>query len=312
MNKINFPRKGLDGKIYSQTEIENWYWKQIENVLKRKPNNFKFENKEKLVFLYIKRNLKKIVLANPYLQKRYISVVDQRYNNLFFKYNKLTSYGFQILKYFSYSEIRNSILVGLAKKINIKTCIYCNANYTLVIENQETSKALFEYDHFFPKNKYPFLSISLYNLIPSCSSCNLLKSSKSLSFDLHPYIFDISSLFKFVVKDPLNLWLKNNQQNVTIDILPSQVEYSDLVKELCKSFKLKETYERHKDIVQEVFTKVYLKSYYGNPNNFPFLKNKEISAKRLLLGNYESPLEIELRPLSKFIQDIWQQANNEE
>ena len=74
----------------------------------------------------------------------------------------------------------------LVKKLDIKTCPYCNRNYTFVLNRG--LKARPEYDHFYPKADYPFLALSFYNLIPSCPSCNHLKKGKQI--DLNPYLID--------------------------------------------------------------------------------------------------------------------------
>ena len=67
-------------------------------------------------------------------------------------------------------------LLFLAKWLNVKTCPYCNMHYTLYAEEYVTKRAIhkmakFQYDHFFDKAEYPMLSMSLYNLVPSCASC---------------------------------------------------------------------------------------------------------------------------------------------
>ena len=45
-------------------------------------------------------------------------------------------------------------------KLNRDTCTYCNRNYTLNLIN---SRARAELDHWFPKEKYPILSLSFFN-----------------------------------------------------------------------------------------------------------------------------------------------------
>jgi hypothetical protein len=57
----------------------------------------------------------------------------------------------------------------LAKSLNINTCLYCNINSIYTVINEENEKILRpEFDHFFDKATYPILSLSIYNLIPSC------------------------------------------------------------------------------------------------------------------------------------------------
>ena len=58
--------------------------------------------------------------------------------------------------------------------LKIDTCVYCNKNYTLYY-NGNNARA--ELDHWFPKEKFPILALSFYNLIPSCHSCNHIKGN---------------------------------------------------------------------------------------------------------------------------------------
>jgi hypothetical protein len=60
-------------------------------------------------------------------------------------------------------------------KLNIDTCVYCNRNYTLDFKKLNNSRA--QLDHWFPKDKFPILALSFYNLIPSCQSCNHIKGN---------------------------------------------------------------------------------------------------------------------------------------
>ena len=82
------------------------------------------------------------------------------------------------------------ILSSVYNDLNIGVCPYCNRNYTSIIEiepNEEQIKkmkylgqkpdkpikyVLPSFDHYFPKTEYPYLSLSLWNLIPTCEYCN--------------------------------------------------------------------------------------------------------------------------------------------
>lgn len=74
------------------------------------------------------------------------------------------------------------MFIHFSKSLKLTVCPYCNRDY---INSRGNSHAGFEMDHFFSKDKYPFFAISLYNLVPSCSSCNRLKSNKNIN--LSPY-----------------------------------------------------------------------------------------------------------------------------
>lgn len=71
--------------------------------------------------------------------------------------------------------------------LDIRVCPYCGANR---IDPRKNQRAASNLDHFFPKKNeskkfYGIFALSLFNLIPSCPSCNLIKATKLLS--LSPY-----------------------------------------------------------------------------------------------------------------------------
>ena len=57
---------------------------------------------------------------------------------------------------------------------HVKYCPYCNADTIYAVEKDCDSIKLAKsaFDHFYPRWRYPFLGISLYNLIPACTRCN--------------------------------------------------------------------------------------------------------------------------------------------
>ncbi|HHD2944424.1 TPA: hypothetical protein ACNZ7J_002079, partial [Enterobacter bugandensis] len=76
-----------------------------------------------------------------------------------------------------------------------RSCPYCNQSYAFTIRAQkkEFRPTL---DHFFPKESYPHLALSLYNLVPSCSICNSSLKGRinfSKTPHLHP-LFDNESI----------------------------------------------------------------------------------------------------------------------
>lgn len=52
-------------------------------------------------------------------------------------------------------------------KTQLRVCPYCGMEFI-----QPSGKTKKQIDHFFPKNRYPFLALSYFNLIPSCDTCN--------------------------------------------------------------------------------------------------------------------------------------------
>lgn len=91
------------------------------------------------------------------------------------------------------------------RSLGIKYCPYCNADsiYAVPLDSGRliAGKTIqVELDHFMSQGDYPYLSLSLYNLIPSCHRCNSgLKHDAKIDFDncLYPYRDSIHDHIKF-------------------------------------------------------------------------------------------------------------------
>lgn len=93
------------------------------------------------------------------------------------KYEFTLSLLIKIFDYQGQLSSNKSRSYHLTKEIGHNTCVYCNRQYAFNIEkeggkndcNRFARPAL---DHWFPKSVYPLLSLSIHNLIPSCTICN--------------------------------------------------------------------------------------------------------------------------------------------
>lgn len=70
---------------------------------------------------------------------------------------------------------KESTAYWLQRQLGVKVCPYCNRMYTITLFGENKIRP--DFDHFYPKSKYPYLSVSLFNLIPSCSMCNTKKGN---------------------------------------------------------------------------------------------------------------------------------------
>ena len=320
MNKIEFPRVGYDGVSRTQGKIEKWFCGEIRDEIEQRLDGIQGEAQwsvdEKHCAELIKDHIPFILLADPRNLKRIKNVILAKYPNLFDSKAK-GSLNKRILKAFGYKTYRKDVLITLAKWLNVKSCPYCNSQYTLFIDKRVNGQypkgvAKFQFDHFFNKSDAPFLSMSLYNLIPSCAACNLAKHAGDMLVELNPYVTDIASLFAFRAKDPIRLWQGDRTIDATqIKLVATSRNNSRLVDELNKALFLDKQYGRFADVAQEVFDKAYLYPYYSNLDNFSMLtanKFDEEYFRQLWLGNYIAHGDIEKRPLAKFMQDMWEQA----
>jgi len=196
---------------------------------------------------------------------------------------------------------------NLAENLNVNVCPYCNENptYTIVkVDGEEILRP--EFDHFYDKATYPVLSLSFYNLIPSCHICNsTLKGSEEFSTDthIHPYqdSFDKEAKFDLKIKD-VSFYYDENGFEIPLKEMTNKAEKSAEV------FEIEKRYEHHKDIVLELIQKnaIYNESYLDElmtEYEGTLFKNRE-DLLRMVNGGYVSDEEIGKRPLSKLIKDI--------
>lgn len=116
---------------------------------------------------------------------------------------------------------------SLAKALGINSCAYCNREYTMTYkpDGHKGKGMVPQFDHWFPKKEYPLLALSFYNLIPSCPTCNSIKSDVELNLNdhLHPYIdSDLSSSYSFdyllsSTKQPRIAFINNRLDNKSIE-----------------------------------------------------------------------------------------------
>lgn len=233
--------------------------------------------------------------------------------------NEISDFGKELLYIFGYSErFRSNVDRGiwLAKNLNIKSCPYCNAQNTILTNKQFGKQiAKFQLDHFFPKNKYPYLSISLYNLIPSCANCNITKSTRDLDFNFHyhPYMMNLADLAEFRLKylpDPSKLTLNNlKKQNLEIEFINRHNDPLKIVENHKELYHIEGVYNRHNDIAEDLlkFNIVYTNHLSKSHLKIEGLFKSQEEYYRFLLRNYPNQKDILKRPLSMMTQDIARQ-----
>lgn len=219
----------------------------------------------------------------------------------------------EIEKAFNYSAYRQKEeFLKHFKKLNIKSCPFCNNNYIYFYKKDASDEynTLATLEHYYPKAEYPFLSLSFYNLIPSCSNCNS-KFKGNLSHVgniLHPYYEDFDEKATFSVsvdclpagKDiELSIVLKQN------DISDTRCEKS------IERFQLDKIYEEHRDIAKEIWNKAQVynddridelyKSFYKA------LGYTKDDVKNFVFCSYLSKNDINKRNHTKLTQDILKQ-----
>ncbi|OJY97982.1 MAG: hypothetical protein BGP13_09975 [Sphingobacteriales bacterium 40-81] len=269
---------------------------------------------------FITGNLKRIITAKPSeLEKVNTEFIDfcvaagvgrLKEKNVFRGLGSAMNYDW-------FSKKTNSHYGGydLAKKLNVKTCPYCNRSYTVTVADTKNRIVRPDFDHFFPRKQYPLLSLSFYNLIPSCSTCNrTLKNQNKVVYGkyIHPYEEGFGDALKinFFPKDTDSAVGKKTDFDILAVSSPIQTSKSQRCLASFGLFKLKELYEEsHSSEIADIIRKHYVSNgRYLEMLKAAFPKLGSIDELyRIAFGNYYNEGDFEKRPLSKLTKDVVEQ-----
>lgn len=221
------------------------------------------------------------------------------------KYKKLHKKIEKIINYTNwFTSSKKHYDYALAEKININSCTYCNRMYTNTMKTEKGAKLMRpQFDHWFPKSKFPILALSFYNLIPSCSVCNSSAKSDTIFYldkHLHPYIdSDVSDRFNFSYDYFKSLDKYNVKISHRYGDSKAYKTFSDMNLETMFNAHISEL----KDLI---FTKKsYSKSYLLNMiNAYPKANLSYEEVYRLAFGTELKEEDFHKRPFSKFKKDI--------
>ncbi len=130
-----------------------------------------------------------------------------------------------ISKVYDYDTIMTQThAIDLIKSLDIDVCPYCNEhrieadNYRVRV-GRKFRPAL---DHYYPKARYPFLALSVYNFVPSCHECNSSRKSDTDTYVnkyFNPYVEGLCSKGLFEI---------DNVVNLLCDKVFSKVKYTEI------------------------------------------------------------------------------------
>jgi len=217
-----------------------------------------------------------------------------------FNYDKSRTNNFQPL----ISKLQPKISKYIEENGDIHTCYFCNIDFInpFKVRNTKTKNG-FTLDHFLDKATYPFLALSIYNLIPSCYICNSkvkgTSAIKAPSPTSKKFDFDEKVKFKTFVKNE-NLQIKDDND---FRLLLKE-DFSEKYTSYIDTLELNGRYEYYKYKVIEFINKRKL---------YPDSRIKELAdlthqtqekVKQDLFGEFLNDKDLHKRPLSKLIKDI--------
>lgn len=180
---------------------------------------------------------------------------------------------------------------------DINVCPYCNRNFINPIYKNsslggDNKKQSPDIEHFFPKSLYPFLSLSISNLLPSCAFCNKIKSDVDTYKHncLSPYeVKEDDFIFDFELEDSnvktVTLISKNDNKNS--GVLHIETLYNEV----------------HRNYINEIFDDIlkYPNTYKNTlTNKFDILE----ADYKNIFRNYYNEKDFNKQPLSKMTKDL--------
>lgn len=298
----------------SQTEIDEIHFKILTKLKKfKRKNNFQNSDVNKYIDNVIaefgKTNFITMTLEDLERIKNTIGQVP-KLKEIFAGKKSETFLKDEILAILDYKKKRSDFYPIYFAKIGIKACVYCNSQLTVVVvkksvDNEESSEyiAKFQLDHYFPEDKYPHLSVALFNLYPVCSSCNLAKrNNEDFKFKLYENSFKKSDCkFELCSKSKALFLTTRNSKDLKILFNDTvNIEYNNV-------FKIDEIYKTQYDIAEEIILKSLTYNSAYRESLFKEFGKHRINdglINRFILGNYTQEDEIHKRPFAKFMQDI--------
>ncbi|AXG71453.1 hypothetical protein KORDIASMS9_03710 [Kordia sp. SMS9] len=311
----------------------------LPNVIKAKAEHYKVINiylrrshlqKNTPVTDFIKDNLDNLINGKPdelqVLNKQFYDAIPQHSTNgyemyltaiekkkgdrtqsekrLVTKYNKLRKKLYKIINYEDWFISSPKLYAyQLAENLDRTTCTYCNRLYTNTVKTKDGAKVMRpQFDHWFPKSKFPLLALSFYNLIPSCSVCNSSTKGDTL-FELnshyHPYDKDILDKFTFSYDYEKSL------DEYTVKIAHNTADIK--AEKTFKDLNLATIYNAHTSELKDLITieKKYTKSYIDTiQKSYPSSGLSYDEVYRLAFGTEYKEENFHQRPFSKFKKDI--------
>jgi len=294
-------------KIKLTDDFHRFYLKTIGTFFKNS-RTYSYKEVAQIIKLRLGVSFKKLLIMNPTELEVIAKYIKS--NPLNFPHSEEKKFIDMYGKYRS-----NKLSKIIIRKIGLKACPYCNRNYIYNFKRYDSLEATAQLDHFFDKSKYSYLSLCLYNLVPSCSTCNRRKSASDVVANpiFNPYSDNLENHGKFTslgilsvddLKEKELSFYSEKRMNLKIKRITSDSRTDKHI----ELFNIEALYESHRDIVAELYQKrvIYSEDYIDDlMKNFggKVFHDKDELLKLVVCTSIKKD-EIHNRPLSKLTRDI--------
>ncbi len=192
------------------------------------------------------------------------------------------------------------------KDVGFVVCPYCSRNYIAPISDGDSDFYRPDLDHFLAKSIYPYFSLCIYNLIPSCSACNCrIKGDVDFMNEgyFHPYQ-DVVPEGLFSLKGPQLLEGEKVDPN-SVEIYLNTTA-NEKARKSADFFKLRSAYQIHKTEICDFVSSLRL-----IPDQLLEERAKLLSISvdtlKMTIGRSSKHdlLTYRSRPLGKLMRDIY-------
>jgi hypothetical protein len=173
----------------------------------------------------------------------------------------------------------------------------------------------FTLDHVLPQGKYKFYSLCLYNLVPSCYSCNS-KFKNDIEFDINNDLKYVSPTSKeYSLNDDLEFKIYfstdfSSIKTVSDFVLDKKINKNeDHIKTYLRMFKISGRHEFHKGVLLDLIEKKvkYADSRIKELSELTGISQKELM--KIIFGKEIFEQEFFNQPLVEFRKDIAKQIH---
>ncbi|MBQ6960580.1 MAG: hypothetical protein IJP78_06355 [Clostridia bacterium] len=208
----------------------------------------------------------------------------------------------KVFDYGDYDQYRDKLLNAMG----INVCPYCNRQYITPWGTETKPHSTADIDHFYSKDRFPFLALSLFNFIPSCQICNSrFKLTKDFYVIPHvnPHVHGFSSDARFTIDNVKAVFTNGVLPELSILCSADDIEIQNSV----NTFHLNDLYKSHRDYAEEIIKKTRMYSKTKIDEYYSLYKGLFSSKEELyqiIYGNYLDENSQAKRPLSKLTQDL--------
>lgn len=215
---------------------------------------------------------------------------------------------FSYKKLFSRQKPPNWSPASFVKLFQARVCPYCNQNYIITVSRcgSDTPKSKLArpaIDHFYPQWRYPYLALSLYNMVPCCETCNSrLKHSTEVPLNIKtPYEYCLDEEFSFHYKiDPMQKPMS------VMEIDDTYCKNKESLTKYREMFLLDEIYQEHRDIAENLFERYrkYGSAYFSGIGELLGTTFTQENIDDLLWNRIPAQEDILKEPLNKMKKDL--------